>query len=79
MKVDEEGRKLNGLDQELGRKQADLHILTSDLESNQKQLVGALRDAESELIALKQKVKVCQLNKNWFLTFALRLCSGQFL
>ncbi|XP_071802361.1 uncharacterized protein [Asterias amurensis] len=55
--VDEEGQRLSGLDQELGRKQADLHILSSDLESNQKEMVSALQDAESTLTALKQKVK----------------------
>ena len=60
-KVDEETHRLSEVDLEIGRKRADLHGLTSDLESNHKEMVGALRDAESELTSLKQKVKVFTL------------------
>ncbi|XP_022094925.1 centriolin-like [Acanthaster planci] len=55
--VEEENQRLIELNREIGRKQADLKDLTSDLDTNSKELVIALRDAENELTSLKQKVK----------------------
>ena len=79
MKVDEEGQRLSGLDQELGRKQADLHILSSDLESNQKEMVSALQDAESTLTAIKQKVKVCHGQKKVITIKFTLACQGRLV